>query len=119
SPTGPRHGRAGGCTTSPASVTMATVRRRARLPVAPLFAVERRRLGSGAPLHQAHIGGRDSRLGAVARLERLEDGGDVDLHRAFGEAEGIGDLLVRLAVADERQDVTLAARQARRVVRLD
>ena len=49
----------------------------------------------------------EHRLGAVRHPQRLQDGGDVVLHRRFGEVEPAADRLVALALHHQRQHVDL------------
>src|SRR5262252_8169335 len=63
---------------------------------------------------QAELAESEDRLRAVAYVERLEDGGDVDLHRAFGDVELARDDLVRLALDHELEHLQLALGQVER-----
>src|ERR1019366_6597970 len=54
---------------------------------------------------------RQQRLGAIGDVERLENGGDVDLHRALGEAQQIGNLAIGLALSQQFKDANLSTRQ--------
>src|SRR5690606_20103177 len=50
----------------------------------------------------------EHRAGAVAGAELVEDGGDVVLHRALGQEQAAGDLLVGIATRQQTQDRHLA-----------
>src|SRR6185312_2131234 len=56
----------------------------------------RRRCLSGVLAHKAEGGGGNDRFRSVSHLQRLEDGGDVNFHRRFGQVEHAGDGLVAL-----------------------
>src|ERR1051325_3167775 len=62
-------------------------------------------------LNNPQLPAADRGLRAVAHVELGEDVRDVILHRALGEAEAVGDLFVRGAVAEESENLALAARQ--------
>src|SRR5689334_3577486 len=53
----------------------------------------------------------EQKLDPVAHAERAHDGGDVRLHGAFAGAEPVRDLLVRMAVGDQCQDLLLPWRE--------
>src|SRR3954469_3863238 len=58
------------------------------------------------------------RLRAAAHVELREDPRDVDARGLLGHEELRADLAVRRAAGDEREHLTLARRQAERVLRL-
>src|SRR5690242_9960028 len=63
-------------------------------------------------LEEAALDGERDSLGAILGAELLEEGGDVELGRALGNAEGASDLLVRLAVGHQPQHLALAWAEA-------
>src|SRR5690606_3307003 len=62
---------------------------------------------------QAEPAGFDDRLGATVDVERAQDGRDVNLDSAFGQAQFAADHLVRFALKDQREDLRLTLGEAK------
>src|SRR6185312_6779253 len=67
----------------------------------------RRRCLSGVLAHKAEGGGGNDRFRSVSHLQRLEDGGDVNFHRRFGQVEHAGDGLVALTLHHQGEHLHL------------
>src|ERR1051326_826127 len=60
-------------------------------------------------LHNSQLPPANRRLRAISHVELGEDVGHVILHRSLGEIEAVRDFFVRGAVAEEGEDLALAA----------
>ena len=65
------------------------------------------------PSNETDLPGERRSLGAIDHIHRLEDRGDVGLHRLFRETQFEGDRQVRPSVGDQPQDLDLAIGQRR------